>query len=194
MVATTATPDSVTRGGASKAHTSALVGTWVFVLSDAVGFVALLSTVAALRAGSVGFADSGPSEISVGLGVVATLLLGLLSLSLILARRMKAGKLAMAVAFVCSLAFCALQVHEYQTLFGPDFPRPAPPLQSFLVVTGYHLLHVVGGSLALLWALTKKPEKAGTRFGAPSVLAPLSIYWHFVDGLWVAIFVFFYLM
>ncbi len=158
----------------------ALVGTWVFVLSDAVGFAALLSTVVALRAGSESFANAPPAHL--GMGLLATAILLGISALLIVARRFpQVAKRGMAGASLLAFGFCILQGLEYRSMIGHPL---VPGQESFLVVTGYHLAHVVGGFFALLWGLTRSTLPLG----------PLSLYWHFVDGLWLVIFLFFYLL
>lgn len=168
---------------AQRAQTANMVGIWVFVLSDAVGFAALLTTMASLRVGAAGFAESASPNLSAGLA--ATALLAVISGSLVAARfRPERGKLFATLAALAAFAFCALQYWEYQALLGPEWTLSTPAQESFVVVTGYHLLHVLAGGLALVWGLTRKSLPLG----------PLSVYWHFVDGLWLFIFGAFYLL
>tara|TARA_R110002096_G_scaffold44526_13_gene120521 strand:- start:108330 stop:108860 length:531 start_codon:yes stop_codon:yes gene_type:complete len=172
---------------AQRAHTSALVGTWVFVLSDAIGFVALLSTMAALRSDSAAFASAEPA---LEAGLIATALLACISVSLVISsRRCKAVWPWLVFGFVASVGFCGLQYWEYRDMLGPSFVLTSPAQEAFVVVTGYHLLHVAVGGLVLLWALVRKLFG-----GAAPPMGPISIYWHFVDALWLFIFGFFYLL
>jgi heme/copper-type cytochrome/quinol oxidase subunit 3 len=168
---------------AQRAQTASMVGIWVFVLSDAVGFAALLTTMASLRVGTAGFSGSASPGLGAGLG--ATALLATISGSLLAARfRPERGKLFARVGSLAAFAFCALQYWEYHAVLGPELTLATPAQESFVVVTGYHLMHVFAGGLALLWGLTR-----------PSLpLGPLSVYWHFVDGLWLFIFGAFYLL
>jgi heme/copper-type cytochrome/quinol oxidase subunit 3 len=165
------------------------VGIWVFVLSDAIGFAALFVTVTALRASRDAFSTAGLGVRSdVGWG--ATALLAGVSALMVLARaalrgsRERRARLLCAVAALLALAFVALQGWEYSELFADAGVLSSPGHESFFVVTGYHLAHVAAGALALLWALLRRPLP----------LEPLSVYWHFVDGLWLFIFSFFYLL
>jgi heme/copper-type cytochrome/quinol oxidase subunit 3 len=167
-----------------QAQTASMVGIWVFVLSDAVGFAALLTTMASLRLGSAGFAAQGTGP-DLTMGLAATGILALVSVCMVLAGRRPAHARALVgAATIAALAFCGLQYFEYKSLLGPNIQLSTPALESFVVVTGYHLVHVFAGALALVWGLTKKSVPLG----------PLSVYWHFVDGLWLFIFVFFYLL
>jgi cytochrome c oxidase subunit 3 len=61
---------------------------------------------------------------------------------------------------------------------------------SFLfVITGLHLLHVLGGVIALIWiSLRAFSAKNNVNNDLPVKL--ISNYWHFVDILWVYLFVF----
>lgn len=61
---------------------------------------------------------------------------------------------------------------------------------SFLyVLTGLHLLHLFGGLICLIFVLTK--TLLG-RYSADNMLGIklCAIYWHFLDGLWIYLFLF----
>jgi cytochrome c oxidase subunit 3 len=96
----------------------------------------------------------------------------------------------LAVTFVLGLAFVANQALEYAGLsFGIDTDAYGT---IFWLLTGFHWLHVVGG-LVLMAALG--------RLSWPGSRAPLGVhhqvvgyYWHFVDVVWVGVFVAVYLI
>lgn len=145
-------------------------GMWVFLVTDAMSFGALLLVYAVMRAG----ADAWPAtaaRLDLRLAAVATL--ALLGSSLTLARRRVAATLALGAAFL------ALQAFEYATLarhgvgFGSD--RAA---SIFFAATGWHGLHVVAGLLAL--ALARRSSAA-------------ALFWQFVDAMWIVLFTAFYL-
>ena len=61
---------------------------------------------------------------------------------------------------------------------------------SFLfVITGLHLLHVLGGVIALIW-ISLKAFSAKNNINNDLPVKLISNYWHFVDILWVYLFVF----
>jgi cytochrome c oxidase subunit 3 len=63
---------------------------------------------------------------------------------------------------------------------------------SFLfVITGLHLLHVIGGVIALI-VVNLKAFSAKTDKNNDLPVKLISSYWHFVDILWVYLFVFLY--
>ncbi|MBT8494477.1 MAG: cytochrome c oxidase subunit 3 [Deltaproteobacteria bacterium] len=150
----------------------------VFVASDAITFVALW-VVAALVSPSAG-SDPGPS---VGMGAAMTSCLLAVSASFALGARSARPRLASLVAAVLGMAFLAMTAIEYRELFAAGLsPQRSLAAASFLLLTGFHAAHVVAGVvLATRRALFVGPVEA------------TALYWHFVDGIWVVIFVGLYL-
>jgi cytochrome c oxidase subunit III len=65
------------------------------------------------------------------------------------------------------------------------------PSESFLfIITGAHLLHIVGGIFALMIVLFKAYRKRVKEYNSTG-LEIVATYWHFVDVLWIYLFVFF---
>lgn len=91
------------------------------------------------------------------------------------------------------LAFLASQMVEYFTLpFGLTDNLYA---STFFAATGFHGLHVTLGALMILivWWQARQPQGRVT----PADHFPLEaaeLYWHFVDGIWVILFVILYLL
>jgi cytochrome c oxidase subunit 3 len=68
------------------------------------------------------------------------------------------------------------------------------PAGSFLgVITGVHILHVLGGVVALIVMFFKAYSKRKKSYSAVPIEV-MSIYWHFVDGLWIYLFIFYNLV
>ena len=91
------------------------------------------------------------------------------------------------------LAFLASQMVEYFTLpFGLTDNLYA---STFYALTGFHGLHVTLGTLMILivWWQCRTPSgriSASNHFP----LEAAELYWHFVDGIWVILFVILYLI
>jgi cytochrome c oxidase subunit 3 len=65
------------------------------------------------------------------------------------------------------------------------------PSESFLfIITGMHLAHILGGIVALLIVFLKAYHKRVKTYNATG-LEIISSYWHFVDVLWIYLFIFF---
>ena len=68
------------------------------------------------------------------------------------------------------------------------------PAGSFLgVITGVHIVHVLGGVIALLVMFIKAYSSRKKSYSAIPIEV-MSIYWHFVDGLWIYLFIFYNLI
>ena len=149
-------------------------GMWVFLVTDAMSFGALLCVYAVERARAERWPDVA-ARLNLPLAAVATLLL--LASSLTLLRGKRAATLALGVAFVGAQAF------EYATLarHGVRFSADAAA-SIFFAATGWHGLHVVAGLIAL--ACARRDEIAA---GSPA------LFWQFVDAVWIVLFTAFYL-
>ena len=86
---------------------------------------------------------------------------------------------------VLGVFFLAGQVIAWRQLVGAGIYLQSNPSSSFFYVfTAAHGLHIVGGVLALL-SVAFRPTHRLTRGTATEVV---SMYWHFMDGLWVFLF------
>ncbi|HEX4957054.1 MAG TPA: cytochrome c oxidase subunit 3 [Lacibacter sp.] len=60
----------------------------------------------------------------------------------------------------------------------------------FYIITGVHALHVVGGVIALL-VIFVRAFSTQTKYYSTTPVEIAGIYWHFVDILWIYLFMFF---
>ena len=91
------------------------------------------------------------------------------------------------------LAFLVSQMVEYFTLpFGLTDNLYA---STFFAATGFHGLHVTLGALMTLivWWQARQPQGRVTA-ADHFPLEAAELYWHFVDGIWVILFVILYLL
>ena len=106
-------------------------------------------------------------------------------------KRDRSGRalIALGIAFVLGLIFVGIQVREWTE--KPFVLSSTPYSSLFFTVTGFHLAHVIAGLLIMaaliLW----------TAFGhfdhrRHSAISVGSIYWHFVDVVWLTVFFTFY--
>jgi len=148
-----------------------IMGVWLFLASEVMLFGALFSAYAMLRVAAPAW-PSGRQLLSLSSGSVNTLLL--------LFSTLLAG------------AFLGVKVVEYR---GEIALGMVPALNTFLAtyytLTGLHALHVVGGMAVNFWIIAGI-RRAGTAVSAQRMQA-MSLYWAFVDVVWIAIFVLMYL-
>jgi cytochrome c oxidase subunit III len=92
------------------------------------------------------------------------------------------------------LAFLASQLLSWRQLVEQGIYLAGNPHSTFFyLLTGMHGAHLVGGIMALnylllrTWRLSSRSEALRKRQTAASVVA---LYWHFMDVLWVSLFLF----
>lgn len=91
---------------------------------------------------------------------------------------------------VLGLGFMAFQFLSWQELVKQEVFFVGNPSGSFLyVISGLHLAHVMGGFIFLLVAIFKT-SSGKYNSNNYSGLKLCSTYWHFLDALWVYLFVF----
>jgi len=141
-------------------------GMWVFLVTDALSFGALLTADATLRAR----AESWP-PVGTNLPLAAVAAVALFASSLTLMRGRVGATLALGAAFL------GAQIYEWVTLLRHGGAHGLPAA-IFFVTTGWHGLHVVAG-LVVLALFRRHPAAA--------------LFWQFVDAVWVVLFTAFYL-
>ena len=187
-------------GHAEHEDTTTVFGFWLYLMTDCVIFAALFGVFAVMREQFAG----GPTAQQLfelpAVGLETAILLvssitygfGMLAAHAGAMGRFRAW---MVLTFLLGLAFILLEVREFSHLVeigaGPD--RSAF-LSSFFTLVGTHGLHVTVG---LVWMAVLLVQSLGqTRFSAKAMtrLTCLSLFWHFLDVVWVCVFSFVYLM
>jgi cytochrome c oxidase subunit 3 len=110
-------------------------------------------------------------------------------------REMNRYRQLMAVTLILGIAFIALQWNGFMQLWnsGIHFKGIAAAGQFLYVIFGLHALHVLGGAIALL-VMFIKAFFGKTKTYASTGVEVMATYWHFVDVLWIYLFVFFILI
>ncbi len=175
-----------------------LLGFWVYIMSDCVLFATLFITYAVLHTETFG----GPTahilfNLSTPFAETVILLLSnvLFGFAALCARRSKKSQTLslMVLAFILGLTFVVLEVSEFIHLVQEGNSWEASAfLSSFFTLVGTHGLHV---SIGLLWMLILFIQISISGFTLPTFrrLACLTLFWHFLDLIWVFIFTFVYL-
>lgn len=91
-------------------------------------------------------------------------------------------------AALLGLLFLAGQVIGWRWLVIQGvFLRTGPHAAFLYLLSAVHAAHLVGGLAALGWALRRLAPRAATRDPLPG-LSQVTLYWHFVGGLWLYLF------
>jgi cytochrome c oxidase subunit 3 len=101
----------------------------------------------------------------------------------------------LSVTAILGVLFIILQIQGFKMLEANSIAligaRSNSAASFLFVITGLHLLHVLGGIIALIW-INFKALSAKNNENNDLPVKLVSNYWHFVDILWVYIFVFLY--
>jgi cytochrome c oxidase subunit 3 len=97
----------------------------------------------------------------------------------------------MAVTTILGILFVVLQYFGFQQLWNAGITFRGSNAGQFLyVIAGLHVVHVLGGIVALIWMFIKA-FFGGTKNYSSVPVEVVSTYWHFVDFLWLYLFIFF---
>ena len=99
------------------------------------------------------------------------------------------------LTFLLGAIFVSVQAYEYAMLVSEGVSLSSNAYGSaFYITTGFHGLHVTGGLVAFLLIIGRAyvAKKFG-HFEATSAIVT-SYYWHFVDVVWIALFVVIYFL
>lgn len=176
-----------------------IFGFWVFLGSDIVLFSCLFTAYAVYRAHVAGGPDPrtlfhyGPALLETLILLTSSFCCGLAVHAMRQGRR--AGLMAwLAITVALGMGFVLVELHEFvaDVAAGAVWRRSAF-LSAFFTLVGTHGGHVSFGifwGLAILVQLARQglnPQSAGR-------LYTFSLYWHFLDIIWVFIFTVVYLM
>ncbi len=117
-----------------------------------------------------------------------------LSVKAFKAREMQRYRTLITITVFLGVLFAVLQFAGFMNLNSQGVKLTAQgsnPSASFLaVITGLHVLHVLGGVIALLVIFLRAYSSKAKNYNAVPVEI-VGTYWHFVDILWVYLFIFF---
>jgi len=106
-------------------------------------------------------------------------------------RQMGKYRRLITITAMLGLLFVLLQVAGFYTLWNAGITLKGSGAAQFMyVIFSLHALHVIGGVIALLIMFFKAFSGTVRNYNAVPVEV-VSTYWHFVDILWIYLFVFF---
>lgn len=174
-------------------------GFWIYILSDLILFASLFATYAVLHnsyAGGVTGKDI--FELPYVAVETAALLLSSITYGFAIIAMYKGSKSQviswLMVTFVLGAVFIGMEINEFHHLIveghGPD---KSAFLSAFFTLVGTHGLHVTSG---LIWMATMIAliSKDGITPTNKTRLLCLSLFWHFLDVVWICVFTIVYLL
>ena len=178
---------------------STMLGFWIYLMSDCLIFAILFAVYGVL--GAKYAAGTAPKDLfDLSLVAVNTSFLLLSSLTYGFAmlsmqqNRVGAMQAWLAVTGLFGLAFLGIELTEFAHMIHEGAtPQRSAFLSSFFTLVGTHGLHVTFG---LIWLVTLmvQVKTYGLIEANRRRLVCLSMFWHFLDVIWIGVFTFVYLM
>ncbi|GGC80333.1 cytochrome B oxidoreductase [Thalassobacillus devorans] len=188
-------PEKATLEGKNK-----FVGFWFFLGGETVLFASLFGTYLALNDSTAG--GPGTEELfGLELVFVMTMLLLTSSLTSVYAMyHMKNNNFSkmmvwLGVTVALGLCFLGFEIYEfYHYIHEYEFTFRSSALGSaFYTLVGFHGGHVLFGLLWIMTLMGRNAKRGLNLYNAPKFYIA-SLYWHFIDVVWVFIFTVVYLM
>jgi cytochrome o ubiquinol oxidase subunit III len=178
---------------------STMLGFWIYLMSDCLIFAALFACYGVL--GGNYAAGPAPKDLfDLSLVAVNTALLLLSSITYGFAmlssyRNHVNGTLGwLAVTGLLGIGFVSIEIYEFHHLIHQGAgPQRSAFLSSFFTLVATHGLHVTFG---IVWLITLMVQvsRHGLTVANGRRLACLSLFWHFLDLIWIGVFTFVYLL
>lgn len=168
----------------------------VFLLSESIIFVSFFVTYALLRAQSPNWFPPGVSGLDIPKAAINTVILVTSSGVIYFAERaldrhklIKFRRLWL-LTIVLGVVFLARQAIEWRNMpFGLDAGLAGA---TFYLLTGFHGLHVFTGIVLMLFIYFRSLVPGNYNAGHEGVSA-VSLFWHFVDMVWIVLFLLLYI-
>jgi cytochrome o ubiquinol oxidase subunit 3 len=185
--------------GHEDAGSMTVFGFWIYLMTDCILFATLFAGYAVLRDSVAG----GPSTVDIfELPYVLTETMLLLFSSItygyaMLAMNRNEPKYVirwLGLTFLLGLGFIGMEINEFHHLiqegYGPD---RSGFLTAFFTLVGTHGAHVTTGLIwmaVLIWQINRR----GINTTTATRLSCLSLFWHFLDVVWICVFTVIYLL
>ena len=201
MTADTSIIGSVDTGEIEPADTMAnqAFGFWIYLMTDLVLFASIFATFAVVGRNYAG-GPTGKELFDLRYLFVETMLLlfssatfGLAALAMHDDRK---GLVLtwLVVTFLLGFGFIAMEINEfYHMILDGNGPQRSAFLSAFFTLVGTHGAHV---TIGLIWmaVMMGQVDTKGLTTPVRSRLIRLSMFWHFLDIVWVGVFSFVYLL
>jgi cytochrome o ubiquinol oxidase subunit 3 len=196
------TPSAGRRFYSSEAHhpeNGTLLGFWLYLMSDCLVFACLFAVYAVLGRNYAG-GPTGAQLFDLPLVAVNTSLLLVSSITygfamLEMQRNRVAPTLAwLALTGLLGSGFILLELREFLHLIADGAgPQRSAFLSSFFTLVGTHGLHVTFGVIWMATLMLQVATRGLTAANRRRLLC-LSMFWHFLDVIWIGVFTVVYLM
>jgi len=175
-------------------------GFWIYIMTDCILFATLFAVYGALGRHFYG-GPTGKDIFNLPYVLVETFCLLISSVTYgmaMLALYKQAKKQVISwllITFLFGLTFVTMEINEFHHLIAEGHgPDKSAFLSSFFTLVATHGLHVTCGLIwmAVMMVQVLKSHELGTTIRKR--LTCLSLFWHFLDIVWICVFTFVYLL
>lgn len=183
----------------AEATSKVVFGFWIYIMSDCILFSCFFAAYAVLHTNVFG-GPSGKELFDLNYVMIETFLLLTSSftygLAMLAMQKAKKSQVLfwLFVTFLLGIGFIGMEINEFHHLIlEGNGPHRSAFLSSFFGLVGLHGLHVTCG---LIWMalLMMQVTKHGLIPMTMRKLSCLSLFWHFLDIIWIFVFTIVYLM
>jgi cytochrome c oxidase subunit 3 len=189
---------------------SVAVGTIVWLGSEVMFFAALFAIYFTLRSTTGDLFATESSLLNVPFATINTTILVLSSVTcqfgVFAAERLQSRRTGSLLdvkawgmvewfflTYAMGAVFIILQVFEYAVLVHENVTLATSAYGSaFYITTGFHGLHVTGGLIAFLFVIGRAYAVKNFGHKEATTAIVVSYYWHFVDVVWIALYLIIY--
>ncbi|CAN5131852.1 cytochrome o ubiquinol oxidase subunit III [soil metagenome] len=178
---------------------STMLGFWIYLMSDCLIFAMLFATYGVLGTSYAG--GPGPKDLfelplvalNTSMLLFSSITYGFAMLSMTDGKQ-RATLIWMAITGLFGLAFLGIELYEFAHLIHEGAgPQRSAFLSAFFTLVGTHGLHVTFGLVWLVTLMVQVSAKGLIPANRRRLMC-LSLFWHFLDVIWIGVFTFVYLM
>jgi cytochrome o ubiquinol oxidase subunit 3 len=180
-------------------ESSTLLGFWIYLMSDCLLFAGLFATYGVLGRAYAGgptgaeLFDLPTVALNTAFLLCSSITYGMAMIA-VQEERKQQTLMWLGITGLFGLGFIGLELKEFTHLIlEGNGPQRSAFLSSFFTLVGTHGLHVTCGIIWLVTLMTQVSRR-GLNAVTKRRLMCLSLFWHFLDVIWIGVFSFVYLI
>ncbi|MBK4765116.1 MAG: cytochrome o ubiquinol oxidase subunit III [Pantoea sp. Brub] len=180
--------------------TNKIFGFWIYLMSDCIIFATLFATYSVM-VNNIAHGPKGKDIFDLYFVLIETFALLISSITcgmVLISMNNQKNKIVIInwlfLTFLFGVIFISMEVYEFYKLIKEGFgPNKSGFLSSFFTLVGTHGFHVLSG---LIWILVLIAQLF--KFGLIAInktrIICFSLFWHFLDVIWICVFTVVYLI